>query len=372
MSNKPSRSAPHVPNNVRRALDPPTQPLRVPPAQPPAGPSPLPTAQQVQDAQQNMMATFKQAHIGLVTPLAELQDKLGHPVIAYVLKDGAQVADDVYATFMDIMKAIGAVDKISVLLHTNGGQTETPYKLMTLLRNYAKVVDVLIPMKALSAGTHFALGADQIVMTRSAQMGPVDPSRMHHLLPKGADGKSIAISVQDLKHCVEFIKREAGGELTSDAFAQIITALFREVHPLAIGAIEESYALGRLVTKKMLEMHMDAEVDKPKIDFIVDQLSDGYKSHAFAYGQREAEKIGLKAVMATPEIEALMISALLTILGMQIQSTLDQPPGAQMVNMGAVVTVSCGAGFQMQVMTPVEGSKPPALEPVGAQWFYVA
>ena len=112
----------------------------------------------------------------LVRPLLVATESLvGHPVIAYVLKDGSQIADDVYPSFMDIVRNLSANNptKISVLLHTNGGQAETPYKIMTLLRNYVDEVDVLIAQKALSSGTSFARGCTR----RGRIRGTGAPSR---------------------------------------------------------------------------------------------------------------------------------------------------------------------------------------------------
>jgi hypothetical protein len=303
--------------------------------------------------------------------LQALEAKIGHPVIAYILRDGAQVADDVYPSFCDTMRNMPATEEISVLIHTNGGQTETPYKLMSLLRNYADRVNVLIASKALSAGTHFAMGADKIIMTREAQMGPVDPSRQHPLLPKGDDDQPLYISVQDLRHCVEFIKREAGSDLSSDAFAHVISALFQQVHPLAIGSIEEAYALGKLVSRKMLEMHMDPQNDQATIAFLVNELSDGYKSHHFAYGYKEAKKIGLKVELAPPELEKLMTTTTFTLVNQDITGNINDVPGASLVFMGCLLSISGGAAFHMHIMTPVPDAQPAQMRSIGSQWVWV-
>jgi hypothetical protein len=105
------------------------------------------------------------------------------------------------------------------------------------------------------------------------------------------------VSVQDLKHAVEFIKREAGdGGLTGEGFAQVIVALFEKVHPLAIGALEQSYTLSKLITQRMLSTHMDSSNEKEaaEITRLADTLCDGYKSHIFPIGLLEAKRLGLK------------------------------------------------------------------------------
>lgn len=116
-------------------------------------------------------------------------------------------------------------------------------------------------------------------------MGPVDPSRRHPLVPKeeqrspvggGAEPvlTPIPISVQDLRHVLDFVKREMGEDLSPDAAARVYTALFDKVHPLAIGALEQSWALANQVTERVLSTHMDPDADADKIKALRDRLSD--------------------------------------------------------------------------------------------------
>lgn len=299
--------------------------------------------------------------------LQALEAHLGYPVIAYVLKDGAQIADDVYACFVDVLRSLGNQQEIGLLVHTNGGQTETPYKLMSVLRAFNTKVNVLIPLKALSAGTHLAMGADRIQMTRAAQLGPVDPSRQHPLLPKDANGKPIAISVQDLRHCVAFIKREHVTELNGEAFAQVVSSLFSQVHPLAIGAIEESYALGQLVSRKMLEMHMDPTADKVQIDALVKQLSDGYSSHAFAFGQKEAESIGLKADLVDVITEDVMTQVAIAALNVQVEAIPNDNPHHKLM-LGGLLLSRGRTAYSMIRLAPAHGQAQGTMEALGSQW----
>ena len=175
---------------------------------------------------------------------------------------------------------------------------------------------VLIPYRAASAGTLLALGADEIIMTRLAVLGPIDPSRGHPLLPvpEGAAGPVEATSVQDLRHAMQFIK-QAGVDIvgeeftyTPDGVAQLVSALFDKVHPLAIGAIEQSYALAKLAGTRCLETHMSADDDEEEIKHIVDQLCDEYKSHGYQIPRREAKSIGLKVKQPGKRVEGVLMA----------------------------------------------------------------
>jgi hypothetical protein len=160
------------------------------------------------------------------------------------------------------------------------------------------------------------MGANRIVMTPLGVLGPIDPSRTHPLLPKreGAPEPE-AISVQDMRHAMQFI-REAGPKestiaYTPEAMAQIFNALFDKIHPLAIGAIEQSYALAKLIGTRCLESHMGTEdAAREEIARIVDKLCDQYKSHAYQISRTEAKAVGLKVDFATTDEEKVLIDLL--------------------------------------------------------------
>jgi ClpP class serine protease len=77
-----------------------------------------------------------------------------------------QIAQDCIDLFVDLLDKIGPTKRISLLLHTNGGQTSAAWRLINLIRTFCDDLEVLIPLKALSAGTLISLGADKVVMTK--------------------------------------------------------------------------------------------------------------------------------------------------------------------------------------------------------------
>ena len=235
----------------------------------------------------------------LLSLIEELERARGSRVIVYWLTPMARISDAVAPYLYDQLVAVGAVQKLDLVVFTLGGDVEAPSRIITLLREFCSELAVLAPFKCSSAGTIIAMGADEIVMTPLSVLGPIDPTRSHPLLPKreGAP-EAEPISVQDMRHAMQFImntaKPEVGGGYTAEAMAQIVTALFEKIHPLAIGAIEQSYALAKLVGRRCLETHMDPDTQAEEIKKIVDTLCDEYKSHAYQIGRQEARQIGLK------------------------------------------------------------------------------
>jgi hypothetical protein len=122
-----------------------------------------------------------------------------------------------------------------------------------------------------------------------------------------------------MRHAMRFIRETAapGADTpyTPDAMAEIVTALFEKIHPLAIGAIEQSYALAKLVAARCLGTHMDPEGGRERIQGIVDKLCDAYMSHNYQINRNEAREIGLKAIDAPPDVDKAMMDLLKFYLG---------------------------------------------------------
>lgn len=245
--------------------------------------------------------------------IAKLAAVRQRPTIVYWTTPQARISSAVLDPLYDVLQTLGKQKALDVLLHTGGGDTEAPARIISLLREYSDDLALLVPHSAMSSGTLLAMGANEIVMTPLASLGPIDPSRRHPLLPRreGAEEPE-PISVQDMRHAMQFIREAPGGtgkdveatDYTPEAWAQIFEALFNKIHPLAIGAIEQSYALAKRVGKLCLKTHMTNE---KKIDEIVNQLTDDYKSHAYRISRVEARDIGLNVIDADAATHAAMM-----------------------------------------------------------------
>lgn len=270
--------------------------------------------------QQPNNTTIPQAPISdkqqLIPLIKSLEKARGdNRVIVYWLTDLARISEAMVPPLYDQLSSIGQQEMIDLFLFTRGGDTEAPWRIVTLMREFCKRFAVLAPYRAYSSGTLLAMGADEIVMTSMGVLSPIDPSRSHPLLPRreGAP-ESEPISVQDMRHAMTFIRQTAKPDesttYTPEAMAQIVTALFDKIHPLAIGAIEQSYTLAKLIGTRCLSTHMKNIDEKAKIEQIVNKLCDDYKSHAYPICRGEARDIGLKVVDAPPEVDRSMMELL--------------------------------------------------------------
>jgi serine dehydrogenase proteinase len=259
------------------------------------------------------LAQFPPGDRSDVLPLIQAIEKLrGRRMITYFLDERGSIAGDAVRSIYSQLEAVGRQEQLDLWIHSHGGFTEVPWRIVQMVREYCTNFGALVTEQATSAATHLCLGADEIVMGPASLLGPVDPQRQHPLLPLTKDASTggevpVAVSVQDLKHAVEFVKREAGGaDLTGEAYASVIGALFDKVHPLAIGGIEQSYSLSKLITRRVLSTHMDERKDGEQIDRLADALCDEFMSHAFPIGRIEAKRLGLKVTDAPADLYAAM------------------------------------------------------------------
>ena len=242
--------------------------------------------------------------------IEDIEKSRKSPLITFYLKEGIILDDGCILPLYEQLKAMGKVPRIDLFLYSLGGITEIPWKLVSMIREFAKRFAVIVPYRAHSAATHIVLGADEIIMTPLSEISPVDPKRAHPLLPKGPDGNPTPISVQELKDALKFLRDEAGEFWNEAAYSNLYSKLFDHIHPIAVGAIEQSYHLSRLISRKMLEFHFDPLSEKQKIDRIIEALAGEFRSHAFPISRHEAkEELGLPVIYADDalwdKIEAL-------------------------------------------------------------------
>ncbi len=148
----------------------------------------------------------------------DMERRLESKIITYITSDRrgleTQIGDDVIDIFishLDKIGGIGKVPKISLYLYTRGGNTAAAWNIINLLRQYCEQLQVVIPHKAHSAGTLISIGANSIIMTKQATLGPIDPSINTPLNPPipGAPPRNTSpVSVEAVKGYLAFAKEE--------------------------------------------------------------------------------------------------------------------------------------------------------------------
>lgn len=244
--------------------------------------------------------------------IGELEGHRHSKVVAYTISDrenaSAQIGDDAVRPLYDHFRRIGKVDKVDLLIYSRGGSTDTPWRIVSLVREFAEEFAVLVPYRAMSAATMIALGADEIVMCPKGELGPIDPQlKQIHSSPDGERTQE-EISVEDIMAYVRFLKDEVGLS-DQNVLGTQAASLTDKLSPQILGKIYRGHSHIRSVARKLLEAHSAKfEIDGPAIDVIVDTLAEKTFEHGHAIGRREAREIGLNIVEPEKTCEDLIWS----------------------------------------------------------------
>lgn len=109
--------------------------------------------------------------------IRDIQAETGRNLIVYFTdtdRTEAQIdpGDDQY--LLELLNARSG-SKTDLLLETNGGFTDPTEKICALFRQMAPDLRVIVPRRAKSNGTVIALCGNEILMSASSELGPIDP-----------------------------------------------------------------------------------------------------------------------------------------------------------------------------------------------------
>jgi ClpP class serine protease len=197
----------------------------------------------------------------------ETMSFLGFPVFRYIDVDDSE----------QLMRAIDLTDPqvpIDLILHTPGGLVLASSQIARALARHAGKVTVFVPHYAMSGGTLIALAADEIVMSRHAVLGPVDPQL----------GQFPAASI------LRAVERKPVAEVEDETLI------------LADQAEMARRQLHALVTELVAE-----RLDAPRAEELATQLASGRWTHDYPIPPEEARALGLPvSTDLPPDVLTLM------------------------------------------------------------------
>jgi len=222
----------------------------------------------------------------------KLEDVRKSKVIVYVTGDRRGLETHIHPEAIDMLSDLldamfRKSNKISLLLYSRGGVTLAGWNIVNLIRMFCDEFEVIIPAIAHSTATLISIGADRIVMTKQATLGPIDPSVNGPYNPKdpvGMPGFNYPVNVEDVTGYFYLAKKELGKDADlSAAFHQ----LAQQVHPLALGSVARARDQIKMLAGKLLENHMDSAERREKV---IAFLCSESGSHDYTINRREAEK----------------------------------------------------------------------------------
>lgn len=95
-------------------------------------------------------------------------------VLVYASTPVGSIEVDDKLAFYDQLSNLGKSRKIDIILETMGGVAEVVEDFVLTLREKYDSIGVIVPGSAMSAGTIFAMGANEILMGDMSTLGPID------------------------------------------------------------------------------------------------------------------------------------------------------------------------------------------------------
>jgi hypothetical protein len=233
------------------------------------------------------------ARINLYKAIEKRRDS---KILCYVTGDRrgleTQIGTDAIDVLVDHLDKIGPTPRITFILHTNGGDSMAAWTVVNLVHQFCKELEVLIPRKALSAGTMIALGAHRIIMTKQALLSPIDPSINTHLNPQieGAPLTSrMPVSVEAVQGYID-LARETLRIKGQSQLAPVLLQLAEKIHPLVLGQVFRTRPQIRFLADRLLTQQ---KIRGRKAKKIIAFLSSESGSHDYTINRREAASLGL-------------------------------------------------------------------------------
>lgn len=228
--------------------------------------------------------------------LAEIEKSQATKALLYVTGDRpgmeTQVSPEVVDLFVDHLDALWPCDRLTLVLYTPGGDTAAAWRIINLLRTYCDDLCVIVSLKAHSAGTLICLGADRIMMTKQATLGPIDPSLngpLNPQIPGGAPNQRAPVSVEAVQGYLDVVQNTLR---INDpvSLAQVLNSLSEKIHPLVLGQIFRTRAQIRDLAGKLLTYQ---EITDDTRERIISVLCSESGSHDYTINRREAANLGL-------------------------------------------------------------------------------
>ncbi len=188
--------------------------------------------------------------------------------------------------------------KLDIYLETPGGSGEATEEIVRWLRKKYQTINFIIAGEAKSAGTLMAMSGDEIYMTETGSLGPIDAQVMLGRM---------TISAHDYKEWIESKRKEAA---KTNKLNPVDIAILSQITPGEISGIENSLYFAQdlvekwLVTYKFKEWNITEtskktvteEMKKARAKEIARELTNHtkWRSHGRSLKLEDLTNIGLK------------------------------------------------------------------------------
>ena len=250
---------------------------------------------------------------------------------------------------MEVFKGLPGPN-LDLVLHSPGGQAEGTVPLVRYMRSKFQHVRVIVPLAAMSAATMWAMAADEIVLGKHSQLGPIDPQIT--LPTTGMPMPAGALLTQF---------REASDQCAADP--RRVTAwmpTLQQYPPGLLNVCENAAQLSKTLVAEWLEDYMFAgdPLGSQKAEQIAEWLADDsqHLSHSRALTRDALNAQGVKVTAL--EADQDLQDAVLSVHHAYIHTFSTGSAGKIIENHLGRRYVQHAATFQMPLVPPPQATPP--------------
>lgn len=217
-------------------------------------------------------------------------------------------------------KRIGEIEKKKclVVINSPGGEARPAFKLASLLQKHCGGYTLAVPYYSKSAATLFALGAEKIILSRFAELGPLDVQVYD-------EEKEKTYSALEVVQAIERLNSEALNAVDQQMFywmrrahkktdtllpisthfvSEMMRPLFEKIDSVNFTAMARSLKVAQDYAERLLMRSGFPGVEAKRV---ADILTNYYADHGFVLDFEELNRIGLTtAEEATAEIGEIL------------------------------------------------------------------
>jgi ClpP class serine protease len=170
---------------------------------------------------------------------ADLEDRLDADVMYF----SSEIRMNIFQWFREVVEKLarreGKRNTIAIFLTTPGGQAEVVEKLVEVVRAHYDLVNFVVPVVAMSAGTIFCMSGDKIFMDYSSSLGPIDPQVLDR------EGKYLIPALGHLDKVNEIIEKSRNNTITAVEFQWLLNQdlamlrFYEQARDLSIALLEK-------------------------------------------------------------------------------------------------------------------------------------
>lgn len=237
--------------------------------------------------------------------LAELHSETGRDTIIYYSDWLAGTSSDAISITLEDVQALMEVCRglkgpdLDLVLHTPGGSAEATASVLHYLREkFTGHIRVFVPVAAMSAGTMWALGCDEIVMGRHSQLGPIDPQ------------VSIGGRYTPARAVVEQFEQAKEETVKNPAVLATWYPILQQYGPGLLAICADAEQLSKSLVKGWLKEHMCA-ADPDAAERISEYFGDykEHRSHSLGIMADKVKSLGVN-VTALEAVQSLQDAVL--------------------------------------------------------------